>query len=76
VLRPYGRHRSGDLRGGGWAEAFDLTGVEAVVEANQLVARVPLANLPKPLAPFQWFAFVGNTDFCPDGNLQGTASNP
>ena len=27
-------------------------------------------------APFQWFAFVSLADFCPDGNLQGTADNP
>jgi hypothetical protein len=43
---------------------------------NLLVGRIPLENLPKLSAPFQWFAFVSLADFCPDGNLQGTASNP
>ena len=59
-----------------------MPGTEEVVlpvvtaEGNQLVGRIPLDRLPKLSAPFQWFAFVSLADFCPDGNLQGTAGNP
>jgi len=59
-----------------------LPGTEEIVlpvvdaEANHLSGRIPLENLPLLRAPFQWFAFVSLADFCPDGNLQGTASNP
>jgi len=45
-------------------------------EDNLLIGRIPLEDLPLLRAPFQWFAFVSLADFCPDGNLQGTASNP
>jgi hypothetical protein len=67
----------------GWAATIDtMPFTEEVVlpvvtvEGNLLVGRVPLENLPLLQAPFQWFAFVGLADFCPDGNLQGTANNP
>jgi hypothetical protein len=67
----------------GWAAFVDtLPFTEEVVlpvvtaAGNQLEARIPLDRLPKLSAPFQWFAFVGLADFCPDGNLQGTANNP
>lgn len=67
----------------GWAVTIGtLPGTEEIVlptvtaGANQLEARIPLEQLPKLHAPFQWFAFVSLADFCPDGNLQGTASNP
>jgi hypothetical protein len=67
----------------GWAAAIDtMPFTEEVVlpvvtaEGNLLVGRIPLENLPLLQAPFQWFAFVSLADFCPDGNLQGTASNP
>ena len=59
-----------------------LPGTEEVVlpvvttEGNQLIGRIPLDRLPRLSAPFDWFAFVSVADFCPDGNLQGTASNP
>jgi hypothetical protein len=45
-------------------------------EDNHLSARIPLDQLPKLSAPFDWFAFVSLADYCPDGNLQGTARNP
>jgi hypothetical protein len=67
----------------GWAASVDtLPSTEEVVlpvvaaQDNQLIGRIPLENLPELTAPFQWFAFVSLADFCPDGNLQGTASNP
>jgi hypothetical protein len=67
----------------GWAASVGtLPGTEEVVlpvvtaEGNQLQGRIPLDQLPKLSAPFQWFAFVSLADFCPDGNLQGTANNP
>ena len=67
----------------GWAAFVDtmpfteevMLPVAAAVD-NQLSARIPLEDLPLLRAPFQWFAFVSLADFCPDGNLQGTASNP
>jgi hypothetical protein len=66
-----------------WAATIDtLPFTEEVVlpvvtaQADRLEARIPLDRLPKLGAPFQWFAYVGLADFCPDGNLQGTASNP
>jgi len=72
-----------DYQLGAWAAAvqtmpFTEEIVLPVVTAqdNLLVGRIPLENLPKLSAPFQWFAFVSLADFCPDGNLQGTASNP
>jgi len=47
-------------------------------EANVLEARIPLADLPRLSAPFQWFAWVTplEIDVCPDGNRRDTASNP
>jgi len=67
----------------GWAAFVDtLPSTEEVVlpvvaaQDNQLIGRIPLENLPELTASFQWFAFVSLADFCPDGNLQGTASNP
>jgi hypothetical protein len=72
-----------DYMSQGWAVTVDtlpfteevvLPGVTA--DAGQLQARISLDRLPKLHAPFQWFAYVGMADFCPDGNLQGTASNP
>lgn len=67
----------------GWAAFVEtLPGTEEVVlpvvtaEDNLLIGRIPLENLPLLSAPFQWFAFVSLADFCPDGNLQGTADNP
>jgi hypothetical protein len=72
-----------DYMSQGWAATIDtLPFTEEIVlpvvtaEAEQLEARIPLDQLPKLIAPFQWFAYVGLADFCPDGNLQGTASNP
>lgn len=68
---------------GAWAAAVEtLPFTEEVVlsvvtaQDNRLIGRIPLENLPELRAPFQWFAFVSLADFCPDGNLQGTASNP
>ena len=68
---------------GAWAAAvqtmpFTKEIVLPVVTARDdpLVGRIPLGTLPKLSTPFQWFAFVSLADFCPDGNLQGTASNP
>jgi len=67
----------------GWAAFVEpLPSTEEVVlpvvaaQDNQLIGRIPLENLPELTAPFQWFAFVSLADYCPDGNLQGTASNP
>jgi hypothetical protein len=66
-----------------WAATIDtLPFTEEIVlpvvtaEGNQLQGRIPLDQLPKLSAPFQWFSFVSLADFCPDGNLQGTADNP
>jgi hypothetical protein len=59
-----------------------MPGTEEVVlpvvtaEGNQLIGRIPLDRLPRLSAPFDGFAFVSLADFCPDGNLQGTAGNP
>lgn len=57
-----------------FAEEVVLPAVTA--EDNLLIGRIPPAGLPQPSAPFDWFAFVGDADFRPDGNLQGTAANP
>lgn len=72
-----------DYRSQEWAAFIGtLPGTEEIVlpvvdaGGNQLRGRIPLENLPLLRAPFQWFAFVSLADFCPDGNLQGTASNP
>jgi hypothetical protein len=72
-----------DYRSQGWAAIVDTlpSGEDVVLpvataEDNQLTARIPLDQLPKMSAPFDWFAFVSLADFCPDGNLQGSANNP
>ena len=59
-----------------------MPGTEEIVlpvvtaEDNLLIGRIPLESLPLLSAPFDWFAHVGLADYCPDGNLQGTADNP
>jgi hypothetical protein len=72
-----------DFRSQQWAAFVDTLPFteEAVLpvvtaEGNQLQGRIPLDQLPKLSAPFQWFAFVSLADFCPDGSLPGTANNP
>ena len=72
-----------DYTSQGWAAVVGtLPGTGDVVlpvvtaEGSQRIGRIPLDQLPKLSAPVQWFAFVSLADFCPDGNLQGTANNP